>query len=108
MATAPRQSDHSGQTRARRRVLLAQLAGPLRSFLVTEAGSAGPVLGAALLTLAMGQLAVAARVHVAVEDEVVVSVGGRELPMDLRHWVNDGLMAVFFFVIGLEVSASSR
>lgn len=24
--------------------------------------------------------------------------------LDLRHWVNDGLMALFFFVIGMEVS----
>ena len=23
--------------------------------------------------------------------------------MDLHHWINDGLMVVFFFVIGLEV-----
>lgn len=34
---------------------------------------------------------------------VALRWGGAELAMDLRHWVNDGLMAVFFFVVGLEV-----
>ncbi|MGW3627964.1 Na+/H+ antiporter NhaA [Streptomyces sp. NPDC000880] len=28
---------------------------------------------------------------------------GAGLRLDVRHWVNDGLMAVFFFVIGLEI-----
>ncbi len=32
-----------------------------------------------------------------------LQIGGVGLEMDLGHWITDGLMAVFFFVIGLEV-----
>jgi Na+/H+ antiporter NhaA len=32
-----------------------------------------------------------------------VQLGAWSLSMDLGHWVDDGLMALFFFVIGLEV-----
>lgn len=32
-----------------------------------------------------------------------VGVGPLTIDMSLGHWVNDGLMVVFFFLIGLEV-----
>ncbi len=35
--------------------------------------------------------------------EVAVRIGGTELSLSLHHLVNDGLMAFFFFVVGLEV-----
>ena len=37
------------------------------------------------------------------ESPVSASFGARVLGLPLREWVNEGLMAVFFFVVGLEV-----
>src|SRR4026207_587949 len=35
--------------------------------------------------------------------EIAVAVGGSIFALSLQHWVNDGLMVVFFFVVGLEI-----
>ncbi|MHB1343043.1 MAG: Na+/H+ antiporter NhaA [Thermoleophilia bacterium] len=35
--------------------------------------------------------------------EIAVDVGGWILEKSLLHWINDGLMVVFFFVVGLEI-----
>ena len=34
---------------------------------------------------------------------VSIGLGENALKMDLHHWVNDGLMVIFFFVVGLEI-----
>jgi NhaA family Na+:H+ antiporter len=35
--------------------------------------------------------------------EAVIAVGSWELRASLAHWVNDGLMTIFFFLVGLEI-----
>jgi Na+/H+ antiporter NhaA len=91
------------QTPVRRRALAWQLAAPLRNYLSNEAGSAVVLLGATLLALVWANSPLDDEYFSLWSTDVVLRVGDHALAMDLRDWVNDGLMVFFFFVIGLEV-----
>jgi Na+/H+ antiporter NhaA len=77
------------------------LEAPLRDFLRTETGSAAILLVGAVA--AMVWINVDASSYNTVWDmKLRVSIGGAGIAQDLRHWVNNGLMSLFFFVVGLE------
>lgn len=103
MPLHPRGGAGGGQTRARRRSLAAQLSAPARQFLSTEAGGAVLLLAATVAALLWANSPWSESYQALWAAEASLSIAGWELSMDLGHWVNDGLMALFFFVIGLEV-----
>ena len=86
-----------------RTALVAQLSAPMRQFLATESGSAGVLLVSALLGLAWANSPWSGGYEALWSTVASVQIGDAVLAMDLGHWINDGLMALFFFVIGLEV-----
>jgi Na+/H+ antiporter NhaA len=74
---------------------------PLREFLRTETGGAAVLLAAAVAALAW------VNVHESSYGSfwgttLSIDIGGAGVILDLRHWVNSGLMTFFFFVVGLE------
>ena len=77
------------------------LAAPVRAFLATETSGAVILLAATVAALVWAN----ADTHgydSLWATQLSVRVGGHGIAQDLRHWVNDGLMVIFFFVVGLE------
>ncbi len=77
------------------------LATPLRAFLRTETAGAAALLAAALAALAWAN-ADASSYEDLWGTRLAIEVGGTGVALDLRQWVNSGLMTFFFFVVGLE------
>jgi NhaA family Na+:H+ antiporter len=76
---------------------------PLQRFMHTEVAAGAILLVAAVAALVWANSPWAESYHALWETEVGFEVGGFGLHYHLGHWVNDLLMAVFFFVVGLEI-----
>jgi len=74
---------------------------PLRGFLRTETGSAAFLLAATIAALVWVNVDSASYESVW-QTHLSIRVGGAGVALDLRHWVNSGLMTFFFLVVGLE------
>ena len=66
------------------------------AFLQSDAGSAVPLLAAAVLALVLANSPLGA-------GRRATSCTSRSRTKSLAHWINDGLMVVFFLLVGMEI-----
>jgi NhaA family Na+:H+ antiporter len=76
---------------------------PLVDFLHTEAAGGVALVAAAIVALLWANSPWDASYDDLWTTHLAVALGDWELDLDLRGWLNDGLMVLFFFVVGLEI-----
>jgi Na+:H+ antiporter, NhaA family len=75
-----------------------------RLYMGTEAGGSALLLAATLLALVWANSPWSGAYDSFWSTTASIRVGDLSLSLDLRHWVNDAAMALFFLVVGLEVT----
>src|SRR5690606_9134096 len=85
-------------SRLHRQVLL-----PSERFLHNESVGGALLLVCAIVALAWANSPWSEWYFALGATPVGLQIGTFALTLDLQHWINDGLMAVFFFVVALEI-----
>ena len=80
-----------------------RLAGTFQRFFAIEAASTILLLVATAVALAWANSPWHASYERLWSTRAGLRLGEQSLELTLLHWVNDGLMAVFFFVVGMEI-----
>jgi Na+/H+ antiporter NhaA len=111
MPSTPRFTGRRGANEAAGRAQAARFSGktawarnlqsPLREFLRTETGGAAVLLAAAAVALLWVNVD-ASSYNDLWHTKLAIRIGDAGVTLDLRGWVNSGLMTFFFFVVGLE------
>jgi NhaA family Na+:H+ antiporter len=91
-------------TTARASAPIERLLTPLRDFLDRTVAGGILLLIAAIAALVWSNSPWSASYHELWEETyLAIGLGEMTLRMSLQHWINDGLMAIFFLVVGLEI-----
>ncbi|MEO7399119.1 MAG: Na+/H+ antiporter NhaA [Ilumatobacteraceae bacterium] len=87
----------------RRRSPMVRMLSPLRDFIAAETSGAVLLAGGAVTALIWANSPWSGSYNDLWTSRAAVTVAGHTLELDLRHWINDGLMTIFFLVVGLEI-----
>jgi len=91
------------ETWNRARSVAKALVNPVQRFLAVEAAGGLLLLGAVVLALAWANSPWANTYEAAWRTPIGFRIGSLEIEHSLHFWINEGLMTVFFFVVGLEI-----
>jgi NhaA family Na+:H+ antiporter len=83
--------------------LAGRLTDPFRGFIRAQSASGWVLLSATFVAMLLANSFAAADYFELTQLEFGLTLGEFSLSMSLQHWVNDGLMALFFFLLGLEL-----
>ncbi len=76
---------------------------PMMRFINNSTMGGIVLFSSALLALILANSPWSEEFHQLWEYKFTIGIGDYILSKSLHHWINDGLMAVFFFVVGLEL-----
>ncbi len=93
----------AGKVRRAARDPRGEIVDPLTDFLRDEAAGGLALLAATVIALVWANTPAREAYDSLWETTLTIGAGDLAISEDLRHWINDGLMAVFFFVVGLEI-----
>jgi NhaA family Na+:H+ antiporter len=82
--------------------MVGKLRGALK-FVHHEASGGVMLLIAAMLALLLANSPLSSLYGALLDTHLSIKVGGWGVDKNLLHWINDGLMAIFFFHVGLEI-----
>ena len=80
-----------------------RLSEPFRDFIATESSSGWLLLCTTFAAVAVANSHWSQTYFDMLQIQFGFKLAGATFEMTLRHWVNDGLMALFFFLLGLEL-----
>jgi NhaA family Na+:H+ antiporter len=92
-----------GAGRPSRQPPVERVLAPLREFTSSNAAGGIVLLAAAVIALIWSNSPLADSYDALWQSTLAVGVGQAALSMSLEHWINDGLMAIFFLLVGLEI-----
>lgn len=95
--------DKARREAAVRRLVRQRLLRPIVEFTHAQASSGIVLMAFAVIALVWANSPWAASYFHLWETPVGFSFGEHGITKDLHHWINDGLMAVFFLLVGLEI-----